>query len=63
VSRPVKRWRSTGSKRKRASDHVDRVLFVANEGKFSVGAPTVANVTIKADVVEHFRGEKKIASR
>jgi large subunit ribosomal protein L21 len=39
----------------------DRVLFVANEGKFSVGAPTVANATIKADVVEHFRGEKKIA--
>jgi len=34
---------------------------VANEGKFSVGAPTVTNATIKADVVEHFRGEKKIA--
>ena len=39
----------------------DRVLFVSNEGKFSVGAPTVANALIKADVVEHFRGEKKIA--
>jgi large subunit ribosomal protein L21 len=39
----------------------DRVLFVANEGKFSVGAPTVANATNKAEVVEHFRGEKKIA--
>ena len=34
----------------------DRVLFVANEGKFAVGAPTVAKATIKADVVE-----KKIA--
>jgi len=40
---------------------LDRVLFVANDGKFSIGAPTVANMTIKADVVEHFRGEKKIA--
>src|SRR5438132_11540917 len=38
-----------------------RVLFVGNEGKFSVGAPTVANATIKAEVLEHFRGEKKIA--
>jgi len=40
---------------------LDRVLFVANDGKFSIGAPTIANMTIKADVVEHFRGEKKIA--
>jgi len=39
----------------------DRVLFVANEGKVSVGAPTVARASITADVVEHFRGEKKIA--
>jgi len=39
----------------------DRVLFVANEGKFAVGAPTVAKASIKADVVEHFRGEKKVA--
>jgi len=39
----------------------DRVLFVANEGKFSVGAPTVPKASITADVVEHFRGEKKIA--
>jgi large subunit ribosomal protein L21 len=39
----------------------ERVLFVANEGKFLIGAPTVANAIIKADVVEHFRGEKKIA--
>jgi len=40
---------------------LDRVLFVADDGKFSVGAPTVANATVSADVVEHFRGEKKIA--
>jgi large subunit ribosomal protein L21 len=40
---------------------IDRVLFVANDGQFSVGAPVVANAQIVADVVEHFRGEKKIA--
>lgn len=39
----------------------DRVLFVANEGKVSVGSPTVAKATIVADVLEHVRGEKKIA--
>jgi large subunit ribosomal protein L21 len=39
----------------------DRVLFVANEGKVSIGAPVVANATISADIVEHFRGEKKVA--
>ena len=40
---------------------LERVLFVSNEGKFDVGAPTVANASIVVDVVEHFRGEKKIA--
>ncbi|HWX19024.1 MAG TPA: 50S ribosomal protein L21 [Candidatus Binatia bacterium] len=39
----------------------DRVLLVNNEGKLSVGAPTVANAAVVADVVEHIRGEKKIA--
>ncbi len=39
----------------------DRVLFVAKEGQFSVGSPVVANATIVADIVEHIRGEKKIA--
>ena len=39
---------------------LDRVLFVANEGQFSVGAPTVANASIVADIVEHIRGEKKV---
>ena len=39
----------------------DRVLLVSNEGKVSVGAPTVANATVVADVVGHIRGEKKIA--
>ncbi len=39
----------------------ERVLLVSNEGKLSVGAPTVANATVVGDVVEHIRGEKKIA--
>src|SRR5690242_10231535 len=39
----------------------DRVLMVSNEGKVSVGSPTVANASVVADVVEHKRGEKKIA--
>ena len=39
----------------------DRVLLVSNEGKLRVGAPTVANATVVADVVEHIRGDKKIA--
>ena len=40
---------------------LDRVLFVANEGKFSVGAPTVDKATVVADVVKHTRGPKLIA--
>ncbi len=39
----------------------DRILLVNNEGKLSVGSPTVANAAVHADVVEHIRGEKKIA--
>ena len=39
----------------------DRVLLVSNEGKISVGSPTVANATVVGDVLEHIRGEKKIA--
>ncbi len=39
----------------------DRVLLVSNDGKVTVGSPTVANASIVADVVEHIRGEKKIA--
>ena len=38
----------------------DRVLLVNNEGKVSVGSPTVPNATIVADVVEHLRGPKKV---
>ena len=39
----------------------DRVLLVNSEGKVSVGAPTVAQASIVADVVEHIRGLKKVA--
>jgi large subunit ribosomal protein L21 len=39
----------------------DRVLLVNNDGKVTVGAPTVPSATVVADVVEHIRGEKKIA--
>jgi large subunit ribosomal protein L21 len=39
----------------------DRVLLVNNDGKLSVGSPTVASATVVADVVEHIRGEKKVA--
>ena len=38
----------------------DRVLLVNNEGKITVGAPTVASATVLADVVKHIRGEKKL---
>ena len=40
---------------------LDRVLFVSNEGKFSIGTPHVKNATVVADVVEHKRGPKVIA--
>jgi large subunit ribosomal protein L21 len=39
----------------------DRVLMVNNDGKVTVGSPTVAAATIEADVVEHIRGVKTIA--
>ena len=39
----------------------DRVLLVNNDGQLSVGSPTVAEAAVVADVVEHIRGDKKIA--
>jgi large subunit ribosomal protein L21 len=39
----------------------DRVLLVANDGKVSVGTPTLASAKVTADVTRHLRGEKKIA--
>lgn len=40
---------------------LNRILLIANEGKVTVGTPTVAKASIVVDIVEHFRGEKKIA--
>ncbi len=37
-----------------------RVLLVNKDGQLSVGAPTVANASVEADVVAHKRGEKKL---
>jgi len=39
----------------------DRVLLVANEGKISVGNPTVAAASVLVDVTGQIRGDKKIA--
>ena len=39
----------------------NRVLLVNNDGKLTIGSPTVENATVEADVVEHIRGEKKVA--
>ena len=38
----------------------DRVLLVNNDGKSSVGTPTVNGARVVADVVAHKRGEKKL---
>jgi ribosomal protein L21 len=39
----------------------DRVLMVNQDGKITIGSPTVPSATVQADVVGHIRGEKKIA--
>ena len=39
----------------------DRVLLVSDDGKITVGAPTVNSARVVADVTQHMRGEKKIA--
>jgi large subunit ribosomal protein L21 len=39
----------------------DRVLLVNNDGKVTVGSPTVPSASVEADVLEHIRGDKKIA--
>ncbi len=38
----------------------DRVLLVNQDGKVTVGAPTVSNAKVVADVLKHIRGEKKV---
>ena len=39
---------------------LDKVLLVDNDGKVSVGAPTVDGATVKATIVEHLKDDKKI---
>ena len=39
----------------------DRVLLVNNDGKVTVGSPTVAQAAVVADVVDNIRGEKTVA--
>ena len=39
----------------------DRVLLVNNDGKLSIGSPTLPTAKVVADVLEHIRGDKKIA--
>lgn len=39
----------------------DRVLMVNKDGQVSVGSPTIASATVVGEVVNHIRGEKKIA--
>jgi large subunit ribosomal protein L21 len=38
----------------------DRVLMVNQDGKVTVGTPSVAGASVLADVVDHIRGEKKL---
>ena len=38
-----------------------RVLLVNRDGQLAVGTPTVANASVLADVVQHLRGDKKVA--
>ncbi len=39
---------------------LDSVLLLVNGEDITVGAPTVAGASVKATVVEHFRGEKTV---
>ena len=45
---------------KGASVTFDKVLLISNDGKVTVGAPTVSGATVVADVVDHIRGEHKL---
>jgi large subunit ribosomal protein L21 len=39
----------------------DHVLLINDDGKLKFGAPHVPQATVLADVVDHIRGEKKVA--
>lgn len=38
----------------------DKVLLVDNEGKITLGAPTIENAKVSAKVLDHVRGDKVI---
>lgn len=38
----------------------DKVLLVDNEGKVTIGAPTVENAKVAAKVLDHVKGDKVI---
>jgi large subunit ribosomal protein L21 len=46
-----------------SSLNLERVLLVAGEGETQIGAPTVEGAVVKAEVVDHRRGEKIIVYR
>jgi large subunit ribosomal protein L21 len=43
-----------------SSINFDKVLLVDNEGKTSVGAPTVKGASVSAKVIQHLKGDKVI---
>ena len=43
-----------------SSVEFNSVLFVDNEGKISIGAPTVNGASVKAKVLSHLKGDKVI---
>ncbi|MCD6501354.1 50S ribosomal protein L21 [bacterium] len=38
----------------------DRVMLLSGEGEPVIGTPTIDGATVKAKVIEHFRGDKVI---
>lgn len=38
----------------------DKILLVDNDGKVTIGSPTVENAQVKAKVLDHVKGEKVI---
>ena len=39
---------------------LDQVLLISDDGKTTIGAPTIKNAKVKAIVAEHFKGKKII---
>ncbi len=43
-----------------SSVEFNSVLFIDNDGKISIGAPTVSGASVKAKVLSHLKGDKVI---